>query len=120
MQSRYMIAKLAAYYAVHLLDHGLPCDAELMNAKLVNAEYTLDSARTAMEVHAACGLYSDQPIERYMRDAYHIFSPAGTSDIQLLRLSEVALGLSKGQWSQRLNTTLGCANSTKSTNHISM
>jgi acyl-CoA dehydrogenase len=53
-------------------------------------------------VHAACGLYPDRPVERYLRDAHHIFAPAGTSDIQLLRLSEVALGKGKGQWSERL------------------
>ncbi|MPZ25217.1 MAG: acyl-CoA dehydrogenase [Micromonosporaceae bacterium] len=103
MQSRLMTARLAAYHAVHMLDQGLPCDAELMNAKLVNAEYALDSARNAMEVHAACGLLTDRPVERYLRDAYHIFAPAGTSDIQLLRLGEVAVGTSKGQWSQRFS-----------------
>ena len=102
MQSRLMTARLAAYHAVHLLDQGLPCDPELMNAKLINVEYALDSARNAMEIHAACGLYPDQPIERYLRDAHHIFAPAGTSDVQLLRLGEVALGMAKGQWSQRL------------------
>ncbi|MEY9968436.1 alkylation response protein AidB-like acyl-CoA dehydrogenase [Streptacidiphilus sp. MAP12-16] len=102
MQSRFMTARLAAYHAVHLLDRGLPCDAELMNAKLINVEYALDSARNAMEVHAAAGLYTDRPVERYLRDAHHIFAPAGTSDIQLLRLGEMALGTSKGQWSQRL------------------
>lgn len=102
MQSRLMTTRLAAYHAVHLLDQGLPCDAELMNAKLINVEYALDSARNAMEVHAACGLYTDRPVERYLRDAHHIFAPAGTSDVQLLRLAEVALGMSKGQWSQRL------------------
>jgi alkylation response protein AidB-like acyl-CoA dehydrogenase len=102
MQSRLMTARLAAYHAVHLLDGGKPCDAELMNAKLINVEYALDSARTAMEVHGACGLYPDRPVERYLRDAHHIFAPAGTSDVQLLRLAEVALGTAKGQWSQQL------------------
>ncbi|MGP3952449.1 acyl-CoA dehydrogenase family protein [Streptomyces sp. 7N604] len=102
MQSRLMTARLAAYHAVHLLDSGLPCDAELMNAKLLNVEYALDSARNAMEIHAACGLFTDRPIERYLRDAFHIFAPAGTSDIQLLRLGELALGTAKGQWSERL------------------
>jgi alkylation response protein AidB-like acyl-CoA dehydrogenase len=102
MQSRLMTARLAAYHAVHLLDQGQPCDAELINAKLVNVEYTLDSARNAMEIHAAWGLYLDRPVERYLRDAHLIFAPAGTSDVQLLRLGEVALGLSKGQWSQRI------------------
>ncbi|MFD7611516.1 acyl-CoA dehydrogenase family protein [Streptomyces sp. NPDC059828] len=103
LQSRLMTARLAAYHAVHLLDEGMECDAELMNAKLVNVESALDSARNAMEVHAAAGLFTDCPIERYLRDAHHIFAPAGTSDIQLLRLAEVALGTAKGQWSQRLS-----------------
>ncbi|MGI5479635.1 acyl-CoA dehydrogenase family protein [Streptomyces lavendofoliae] len=102
IQSRLMTARLTAYHAVHLLDEGMPCDAELMNAKLVNVESALDSARNAMEVHAAAGLFTDRPIERYLRDAHHIFAPAGTSDIQLLRLAEVALGTAKGQWSERL------------------
>ncbi|MDT9684603.1 acyl-CoA dehydrogenase family protein [Streptomyces sp. TRM76323] len=102
LQSRLMTARLTAYHAVHLLDQGLPCDAELMNAKLVNVEWALDSARNAMEIHAAAGLFTDRPIERYLRDAHHLFAPAGTSDVQLLRLAEVALGTTKGQWSKRL------------------
>lgn len=102
MQSRLMTARLTAYHAVHLLDQGLPCDAELMNAKLINVESAMDSARAAMEIHAGIGLSTDRPIERYTRDAFHIFAPAGTSDVQLIRLAEVAMGTSKGAWSQRL------------------
>ena len=101
MQSRLMTARLAAYHATHLLDSGANCDAELINAKLINVEYALDSARNAMEVHSAAGLFTDRPLERYLRDAFHIFAPAGTSDIQLLRLGETALGTAKGSWSQR-------------------
>ena len=101
MQSRLMTARLAIYHAAHLLDSGEPCDAELINAKLVNVEYALDSARNAMEIHSAAGLFTDRPVERYLRDAFHIFAPAGTSDIQLLRLGEAALGTSKGSWSER-------------------
>ncbi|MFI2213388.1 acyl-CoA dehydrogenase family protein [Streptomyces sp. NPDC020141] len=106
LQSRLMTARLSAYHAVHLLDQGLPCDAELMNAKLINVESAIDSARNAMEIHAAAGLFTDRPIERYLRDALHMFAPAGTSDVQLLRLAEVALGTAKGQWSQRLSETV--------------
>ncbi|MFI1164762.1 acyl-CoA dehydrogenase family protein [Streptomyces sp. NPDC020801] len=103
MKSRLMTARLAAYHAVHLLDQGLPCDAELMNAKLLNHESAVDSARDAMEIHAASGLFTDRPVERYLRDAHHVYAPAGTSDIQLLRLGEVALGTARGQWSERLS-----------------
>ncbi|MGW4047322.1 acyl-CoA dehydrogenase family protein [Streptomyces sp. NPDC004721] len=102
MKSRLMTARLLAYHSVHLLDQGLPCDAELMNAKLLNVESAIDSARDSMDIHAASGLFTDRPVERYLRDAHHIYAPAGTSDIQLLRLGEVALGTAKGQWSERL------------------
>ncbi|MFI7095433.1 acyl-CoA dehydrogenase family protein [Streptomyces lydicus] len=101
IQSRLLLARLSAYHAVHLLDQGLPCDAELMNAKLVNVESALESARDAMDIHAASGLFTDRPVERFLRDAHHIFAPAGTSDVQLLRLGEQALGQAKEQWSTR-------------------
>ena len=107
LQSQLMTARLLAYHAAHLLDEGLPCDTELMNAKLVNVESSLDSARTAMEVHAAYGLSADRGVERYVRDAHHIYAPAGTSDVQRLRLAEVALGSSsKEQWSLILSEQL--------------
>ncbi len=109
MQSDLMTARLVAYHAAHLLDNGLPCDPELQNAKLVNVERVLDSARTAMEVHGATALFRDRPVERYLRDAFHIFPPAGTSDVQRLRLAEVALGTGKGQWSQRFAAPAGAA-----------
>jgi alkylation response protein AidB-like acyl-CoA dehydrogenase len=102
MQSRLMTARLTAYNAVHLLDEGEPCDTELMHAKYVNVEGALDSARAAMEIHAAAGLQTDRPLERLVRDAYHTYAPAGTGDIQLHRLAETALGAARGQWSQRL------------------
>lgn len=103
MQSQLMTARLAAYHAAHLLDQGTACDAELQNAKLINAEYALDSARLAIEIHGAHGLFpDDSPIARYQRDAFHILPPAGTSAVQRLRLAEHALGTVKGApWSTR-------------------
>jgi acyl-CoA dehydrogenase len=41
-------------------------------------------------------------IERYLRDVIHTFPAAGTSDVQRLRLAEVALGRYPGDWSGRL------------------
>lgn len=102
LQSDLMVARISLYHAVHMLDQGLPCDAELMNAKLVNVELSLNAARTAMEVHAAHGLSAGRKLERLLRDAHHIYAPAGTSDIQRLRLAEIAMGDTKRQWSERL------------------
>ncbi|GHH81156.1 acyl-CoA dehydrogenase family protein [Streptomyces capitiformicae] len=99
---RLTLARQSAYLAAHLLDNGRPCDVELMAAKLFNVESSIESAQAAMKMHAACGLLTDRPLERYLRDAFHIYAPAGTSEIQALRLGEFALGENRGQWSERL------------------
>lgn len=103
MQSHLMTARVLAYHAAYLLDSGFACDTELMNAKLVNVESAIDSARLAMEVHGASAVDGSHAVQRYMRDALHIFAPAGTSDVQRLRLAEVALGEARGRpWSEQL------------------
>jgi alkylation response protein AidB-like acyl-CoA dehydrogenase len=99
MQSRLMTARLLAYHAVQQLDAGRACDAELMNAKLVNTESALTSARAALEIFAGRGCQREHHIERYLRDVIHTFPAAGTSDVQRLRLAEVATGDYAGDWS---------------------
>ncbi|MBY8887279.1 acyl-CoA/acyl-ACP dehydrogenase [Streptomyces sp. PTM05] len=104
MQSALMTARLTAYHAAALLDRQRcrithPCDDALMNAKLVGVELLLDSARLAMEIHGAAALTPGRPMERYWRDAQCLFAPAGTSDIQRLRLAAYALGLDDRHYS---------------------
>ncbi len=95
-------AGVLAYTAADMLDRGLACDSPLMAAKLMNYELAVESARLAMEVHAACGVFADRPLERFFRDAHLIFAPAGTSDVQRLRLARLARGATaQGQWSER-------------------
>ncbi|XRQ07541.1 acyl-CoA dehydrogenase family protein [Actinomadura welshii] len=101
IQQRVMTSRTLAYQAVHMLDHGLPCDDELVVAKQYGVESLWESALAAMKIHAAAALRRDRPIERLVRDAFHIDAPAGTGDIQLHRLAESALDTSKGQWSRR-------------------
>ncbi|ULR54159.1 acyl-CoA dehydrogenase family protein [Streptomyces deccanensis] len=103
MLQRLTLARQSAYLAAHLLDNGRPCDVELMSAKLYNVEASIESAQESVKMHAACGLFTDRPVERYLRDAFHIYAPAGTSEIQGLRLGEFALGENKGEWSERLS-----------------
>ena len=102
MHSRLMTARLLAYDAVRKLDDGRSCDAELINAKLVNTESALTSARAALEIFAGHGTQQDHNIERYLRDVIHTFPAAGTSDVQRLRLAQVALGEYAGAWSERV------------------
>jgi len=108
MNASLITARVLAYHASHMLDEGIPCDPYLMNAKLQNVELSLNSARTAMEVHAAHGLSADGRLERLVRDAYHIYAPAGTSDIQRLRLAEDALQAAPERtgWSELLAAEL--------------
>ncbi|MFJ9034618.1 acyl-CoA dehydrogenase family protein [Streptomyces sp. NPDC102274] len=102
IQSRLMTARTLAYHAVSLLDAGVPCDAELMNAKLVGVELARESAQDAMDLHGGAGLFPDLPVERYFRDVQHLYAPAGTSEVQLLRLARMALGESRAQCSETL------------------
>lgn len=101
LRSRLLTARTTAYDAVRLLDLGLPCDEQLMNAKHVNVELLKDSARTAMDIWAGDGLLPAHPMERLFRDAWHPYPAAGTGDIQLHRLGEIALGVRRPQWSVR-------------------
>ena len=74
-----------------------------MNAKLVNTESALTSARAALgDLRRTRLTQRDHHIERYLRDIIHTFPAAGTSDVQRLRLAEVALGDYRGEWSARL------------------
>jgi acyl-CoA dehydrogenase len=60
------------------------------------------SARAALEIFAGHGCQQDQHIERFLRDVIHTFPAAGTSDVQRLRLAQVALGAYRDAWSGRL------------------
>ncbi|SFF75139.1 Acyl-CoA dehydrogenase [Actinacidiphila alni] len=105
LRSHLLTARTLAYHAVRLLDAGRPCDDDLINAKHVTTELLQDSARTAMNIWAAAGLLTEHPVQRYVRDALHMFPPAGTGDIQLLRLGETASGVTHPQWSARFPGT---------------
>ncbi|MEU5633748.1 acyl-CoA dehydrogenase family protein [Streptomyces rishiriensis] len=101
MVSNLMTAQTMLYVAADMLDRGARGDGQLMNAKLVNYELGTASAKLGLEVHAASGLFTDRPIERYFRDAHAVFAPAGTSDVQRLRLARFALGTAQQpEWSQ--------------------
>ncbi|SDX98877.1 Acyl-CoA dehydrogenase [Saccharopolyspora shandongensis] len=102
MRSHLMTSAANAYLAVSMLDRNLPCDTELINAKYQGVELLLESVRIAVDAHGAAALLRRNHIERYLRDAYHMLTPAGTPEIQLLRLAEAELGTMTGQWSEQL------------------
>jgi alkylation response protein AidB-like acyl-CoA dehydrogenase len=110
MQNRLQTARGAAYQAVHLLDLGLPCDAQLIGAKNTGHELAADSARDAMELHGAHALDGDYPLQRLFRDSQYTYAPAGTGEFQRIHLARTALDEMEIEWSERLAAETAWAN----------
>ncbi|MET8561191.1 acyl-CoA dehydrogenase family protein [Streptomyces flaveolus] len=102
MQGRLQTALTTTYSAVHLLDHGVACDSELIGAKHTGHQLAVESARDAMELHGARALDGDYELQRLFRDIPHTYSPAGTGEFQRIHLAKAALGETTIEWSQRL------------------
>ncbi|MCM2392731.1 acyl-CoA dehydrogenase family protein, partial [Streptomyces albipurpureus] len=100
-------SRLAVYDAASRLDHGTPCDMDLVSAKYASVTAAQHATALGMQTHGAAGLNTHLPMERYFRDAQCVEPPAGTSDIQLHRLAEDALTPHRhAQWSQRFTHPL--------------
>jgi glutaryl-CoA dehydrogenase (non-decarboxylating) len=85
-------AKLLVYRAAWLKDQGLPNQFETSLAKLVASESAVHCANEAMKILGSYGYSSEYPAERYLRDAKSFQVVEGTSNIQKLIISGVALG----------------------------
>ncbi|MFF8880729.1 acyl-CoA dehydrogenase family protein [Streptomyces flaveolus] len=102
MEARLRAGRILAYQAVHLLDQGLPCDADLINAKYLGHQWAMQSTQDAMELHGAQALEGDYVLQRLWRDIQHTYPPAGTGEIQRIRLADAAFDEDHIQWSERL------------------
>ncbi|MFF7756255.1 acyl-CoA dehydrogenase [Streptomyces sp. NPDC007971] len=102
MEARLRAGRILAYQAVYLLDQGLPCDADLINAKFLGHQWAVQSAQDAMELHGAHALDRDYVLQRLWRDIQHTYPPAGTGEVQRIRLADAALDEDHIQWSERL------------------
>ncbi|MFD4176233.1 acyl-CoA dehydrogenase family protein [Streptomyces anulatus] len=102
MEARLRAGRILAYQSVHLLDQGLPCDADLINAKYLGHKWAMTSAQDAMELHGAQALDPDYILQRLWRDIQHTYPPAGTGEVQRIRLADAAFGENHIQWSERL------------------
>ncbi|MEU9168523.1 acyl-CoA dehydrogenase family protein [Streptomyces sp. NPDC048420] len=84
-------ARVLLYHAAHLLDQGIDCDAELVNAKYSNHAWAMQSSQDAMELHGANALDPDYPLQRLIRDIQHTYAPAGTGEFQRIHLARAVL-----------------------------
>lgn len=55
-----------------------------------------------MELHGAYALDHDCGLQRLWRDIQHTYPPAGTGEVQRIRLADAAFGEDHIQWSERL------------------
>ncbi|MFF7953988.1 acyl-CoA dehydrogenase family protein [Streptomyces griseorubiginosus] len=102
MQARWQTALIASYHAVHLLDQGASCDADLIGAKHTGHQLAADTARDAMELHGAHALDSSCAVQRLFRDIQYTYPPAGTGEFQRIHLAKTALGGGSPSWSEWL------------------
>ncbi|CAM5466211.1 acyl-CoA dehydrogenase family protein [Streptomyces microflavus] len=102
MEARLRAGRILAYQSVHLLDQGLSCDADLINAKYLGHQWAMKSAQDAMELHGAQALDRDYVLQRLWRDIQHTYPPAGTGEVQRIRLADAAFEEDHIQWSERL------------------
>ncbi|MEU6553725.1 acyl-CoA dehydrogenase [Streptomyces sp. NPDC046915] len=102
MEARLRAGRILAYQSVHLLDQGLPCDADLINAKYLGHQWAVQSTQDAMELHGAHALDCAYVLQRLWRDIQHTYPPAGTGEVQRIRLADAAFDEGHIQWSERL------------------
>ncbi|MFJ1562433.1 acyl-CoA dehydrogenase family protein [Streptomyces mirabilis] len=102
MVARLRAARDLAHRAADMLDQGQACDIDLINSKNKGHEWAVKSGQDAMEMHGARALQTDYPLQRLWRDAQCIYAPAGTGEIQRLRLAASALDESPVEWSTQL------------------
>lgn len=75
---------------MHLLDQGLSRDADLINSKYLGHKWAMTSAQDAMELHGAQALDREYVLQRLWRDTQHTHPPAGTGEVQRIRLAAEA------------------------------
>ncbi|MGQ5650650.1 acyl-CoA dehydrogenase family protein [Streptomyces sp. EKR5.2] len=109
MEARLRAARTLTYQAAHLLDHGLPCDTDLINAKYLGHQWAVRSGRDAMELHGAQALDADYHLQRLWRDIQHTYPPAGTGEFQRIHLAKAALQGAHVDWSELLAAETACA-----------
>ena len=72
----------------HLVDEGVPCEAEAAMVKLQATEMAVRVTNQAMQLHGGNGYTTERRVERYWRDARLTTIFEGTSEIQRRIISD--------------------------------
>ncbi len=92
MTAEHHAAQLLVYRAAWLKDQDVPNQFETSIAKYFAAESAVHIANEAMKILGSYGYSSEYPVERYLRDSKSFQVVEGTTNIQKLIISGIALG----------------------------
>lgn len=85
---------LLTYKALASLDKGGRCDLPTSLAKVYASEAAVRIASKAIQVHGACGVTREFPVERHFRNARMLTIPDGTTQINQLVIGRELTGIS--------------------------
>lgn len=92
MVAEHEAAKLLVYQAAFLKDQGKPNQFQTSIAKYYASESAVKAANEAMKIFGSYGFSLEYPIARFFRDVKSFQIVEGTSNIQKLIISGIALG----------------------------
>ena len=85
-------AQMLVYRAAWLKDQGKPNQYETSVAKFAASEAAVHAANECMKIFGSYGFSTEYPAERFYRDAKSLQVVEGTSNVQKLIISSMALG----------------------------
>ena len=92
MVVEHQAAQMLVYRAAWLKDQGKPNQYETSVAKLAASEAAVHAANECMKIYGSYGFSTEYPAERFYRDAKSLQVVEGTSNIQKIIISGMALG----------------------------
>ncbi len=92
MVAEHHSAQLLVYRAAWVKDQGRPNQYETSIAKYVASEAAVHAANECMKIFGSYGYSTEFPAERFYRDAKSLQVVEGTSNVQKIIISGIALG----------------------------
>jgi len=92
MAAEHEAIKLLVYQAAWLKDQGRPNQYQTSIAKLMASESAVHIANETMKIFGSYGYSTEYPAERFLRDSKSLQIVEGTTNVQKLIISGIALG----------------------------
>ncbi len=93
MATKIDAARLLAYKAAYLKDHGKDINLAAATAKYFASEIAVKCTEEAVQIHGGYGFTKDFPVEKFYRDVKLLTIGEGTSEVQKMVIARNLLGL---------------------------